>query len=80
MKLDKKAFALAGGILVALGIFIGTIIATYIGYGKELLGFMVIYPGYSVSITGAVIGGLWGFVDAGIGCWVFAWLYNKLAK
>jgi hypothetical protein len=36
--------------------------------------------GYDVSIPGAVIGALWGFVDGYIAGFVIAWLYNKLAK
>ena len=29
--------------------------------------------------TGAVIGGIWGFVDGVILGFIFAWLYNKFA-
>jgi len=37
------------------------------------------YFGYSFTYVGAVIGGIWGFVDGAIGGFVFAWLYNKLS-
>ena len=39
-----------------------------------------LYIGYKATILGSVIGGVWGFFDAGIGGLVVAWLYNKLAK
>lgn len=85
MKLNVKAFALAGGILWALSMFIltwwvmqfqGTLnisgdIAQYIG--------KTYYIGYELSPKGSVIGAVYGFFDAGIACGVFALLYNKLA-
>jgi hypothetical protein len=80
MKLNAKAFALAGGVLWGLAMFAGTLIVVQTGYADQFFGLFVnAYPWYEVSLQGAVIGALWGFVDAGIGCWVFAALYNKFA-
>jgi|TARA_B100001971_G_C18088378_1_gene482131 hypothetical protein len=63
MKLDIKAFALAGGIIWALGMFVLTLIATYTGYGDAFLGlFANAYPWYTISVAGAFIGGIWGFI------------------
>ena len=39
-----------------------------------------IYIGYSFTPTGSVVGSVWGFVDWGIACAIFAWLYNKINK
>lgn len=81
MKLDVKGFALAGGILWGASIFILTWLEIW-GYGNVGAASIVksYYIGYSVNPVGSLIGGVYGFFDAGIGCAIFALLYNKLAK
>ena len=37
------------------------------------------FPGYSVTWTGAVIGGFWGLVSGGLAGWLTAWIYNYVA-
>ena len=80
--LNPKAFGLAGGILWGAGVVITALFA--ISVGGVLADFVTwmgeFYKGYDVSAQGALIGGIWGFVDAGIACWIFAWLYNKFNK
>ena len=50
-------------------------------WGRALQEIMAsLYIGYKPTFLGSIIGGIWGFVDAGIGGIVVAWLYNKLAK
>ena len=39
-----------------------------------------VYVGVDVSLTGALISLPYAFVDAGIGGFLIAWLYNKLNK
>jgi len=39
-----------------------------------------VYLGYTPTVLGSIIGGIWGFVDAGIGGLLLAWLYNKFLK
>jgi len=75
--LNPKAFALAAGVLWGLGCLVLGLTAAY-GYGTgfEKL-FSTMYIGYSSTFGGAVIGGIWGFVDAFIGGYIFVWLYNK---
>lgn len=81
MKLDVKAFALAWGIIWGAVMFVMTLIAALTGYGSVFAGFFTtIYPGYSVTVVGSFIGGVYGFLDMGILCLLFALLYNKLAK
>ncbi len=84
--LNPKAFGLAGGILWGAGVLV---LALWAGQNPEAWGGALtelvtwlgqFYKGLEPSTQGAVAGGLWGFVDAGVGCWVFAWLYNKLNK
>jgi len=80
-KLDIKAFALAGGILWGAALFILTWLQ--IGnYGNIEAASMVksYYIGYSVTPIGSLIGAVYGFFDAGIGCGIFAMLYNLIAK
>jgi len=80
MKLDIKAFALAGGIFWGLGIFVLTwwIIAFDGATGEPTLIGQV-YRGYSLSPLGSVVGLVWGFADGLVGAAIFAWLYNVIA-
>jgi len=78
MQLNIKAFALACGILWAVGAFILALLAMN-GYAQPFVSLIGSgYLGYEASLQGALIGAVWGFVDAFIGGWIFAWLYNKL--
>jgi hypothetical protein len=80
MKLNVKAFALAGGITLGLGIFLLTIWYLIFGFdGHTLQKIHHAFLGYSVSIGGAFIGLIWGFIYGFIGGAVFSWLYNKFA-
>ena len=81
MKLNLKAFALAGGILWGASMFILTWLNMW-NYGNIDALNMVksYYIGYSVTPIGSLIGAVYGFFDAGIGCGIFALIYNKLTK
>ena len=78
MKLNVKALALAGGIAWDLAVFLLTIWYLIFGFdGHTLQKIHHVYLGYSVSIGGAFIGLVWGFIDGLIGGALVAWLYNK---
>jgi hypothetical protein len=81
-KLNEKALAISLGVLWSLAILSLSIIAmmseNYLHNVVEF--FSSIYLGYSLSFTGILIGMVWAFIDAAIGGWLLAWLYNKLAK
>ena len=80
-KLDPKAFGLALGILWGGSlIFMGLLAMTCSWAHPFVNGIGVKYIGYEISIVGALIGGLWGFIDAGLGGVLLAWLYNKFLK
>jgi len=80
MKLNVKAFGLTCGILWGLTILITTFWILIVGsQGRTLIKLSTFYFGYSVSIGGAFIGLIWGFVEGLICGAIFAWLYNKLA-
>ena len=83
MKLDTNKFALTGGIVWGLSLFITTIVSVYIypGYALAFLnGIGSIYPGYTVSLTGSIIGAVYGFFDVFIGTYIVVWIYKKLGK
>jgi hypothetical protein len=79
MKLDKKAFGLALGLLWGFGLLIATLWATIAQGGAHLGLLNRFYIGYSVSYLGAVVGLIYGFVDGFICGWLLAWLYNRFA-
>lgn len=77
-KLNAMAMGLAFGILWAVAVLIVGLLATFNGYGTELINLLsTVYLGLGLSVTGVVIGAIWAFVDAFIGGYLLAWLYNK---
>jgi len=80
-KLNIKAFALTCGILWAAFLFLLTWWLILLeGSNVAPTFFMRVYPGYSISLVGSLIGLVWGFADGLICGFVFSWLYNKLAR
>ncbi len=80
-KLDVRAFGFAFGIVWGGAMLILGLINTFCVWGSGLESLMAtLYIGYKPTILGSIIGGIWGFVDAGIGGLITAWLYNKFAK
>ena len=81
MKINVKAFALACGITWGVAMLFLGIINIFCDWGSGIEEVMsTLYIGYSATVPGSIIGGIWGFIDAGIGGLLIAWLYNKLAK
>ncbi|MFA6130712.1 MAG: bacteriophage holin [Patescibacteria group bacterium] len=80
MTINVKAFALSGDILWSFASFVLALLAMYLHYGEALVELMSsVYIGYVPGPVGAIVGAVWGFVDAAAGCAVFAWLYNFLS-
>lgn len=80
--LNTVKFGLAGGIVIAVCIFITTLTAViFPGYA---LSFIILFTGiygflgYNMTLLGAILGAIYGFVDGFILTWLFAWIYNKL--
>ncbi len=42
-------------------------------------GMATLYIGYKPTMPGSIIGGIWGFFDAGLAGVIIAWLYNKIS-
>jgi len=79
MSLNPKAFGLTAGIIWGLAVLVTTLISISTGYAKIFLNIIVsIYPGYSISPVGGIIGLIYGFADASIGFYIFARIYNWL--
>lgn len=77
--LNSKNLGLAAGILWGISMFALTILAIFTGYGTAWLELMAsIYPGYTISWVGSILGLIYGFLDGFIGLYIFGWLYNKL--
>ncbi|MDD5618766.1 MAG: bacteriophage holin [Candidatus Omnitrophica bacterium] len=80
-KLNAKALGLSLGIVWSAGVFIMGVASMAFNWGTKFVEiFSSMYIGYNSTLTGSVIGAVWGFVDAGIGGVLVAWLYNKFAK
>ena len=80
-KLDVKALGLTLGIVWGAALLIMGIVGMFFSYGSGFVKTLgSIYVGYQATILGSLIGAIWGFIDAGIGGVLIAWLYNKLAK
>ena len=78
MRLNKNAFALTCGVIWGATVLLATAWLLIFGFEGTLMQQLDhFYFGYSVSWLGAVVGGIWGFVDGCIGGFIFAWLYNK---
>jgi hypothetical protein len=79
MKLNVKAFGVAAGILWGACAFIFGLWGMFYAPAGAVVAFLGdFYLGYAATFVGSLIGFVWGFLDAGIGGLVGAWLYNRL--
>lgn len=68
-KLNVKALGLAVGIVWGLAMFLLGLTNMRCHWGAAITELMSsLYIGYKPTILGSVIGGVWGFLDAGIAC------------
>jgi len=80
-KLDVKALGFSLGIVWGVCTLLLGLSAMCFNYGAGFVSVMSsFYIGYKATVIGSVIGGIWGFFDAGIGGVIIAWLYNRLAR
>lgn len=67
------------GIVWGVALLICTIISVYTGYATNFLETISsIYPGYSISLKGGLIGFIYGFVDGLVFGAVLAFIYNRV--
>ncbi len=83
MKLNARALGFAAGVIWGLTLLVTTLICLWSArsYGRHFL-YMVtsIYPGYTITTGGALLGLCYAFVDGFVGGWLVAVLYNFFAK
>jgi hypothetical protein len=80
-KVDIKALGLTLGIVWGVAMFLLGLMVMFFNWGVAWVELMSsLYIGYKATFLGSIIGGIWGFVDAGIAGVIIAWLYNKLLK
>ena len=77
-----KCAGLAVGILWGAAMLLVTIADVLWGFGHSFVSvFQGLYAwGYTVSWLGALVGGIYGFVDGFFAGFITIWLYNKFAK
>jgi len=80
MKLNIKAFALAGAVMWGSAVLLGTWWIIILDGPQEGVPFLAsIYRGYAITPIGSLVGFAWALVDGLIGGAIFAWIYNKVA-
>jgi len=84
MKFSVKGLAFASAILWGIAMLgMGLANLVWGGYGQQFLQMMAsVYPGYHAirSVSGVIVGTIYGFVDGLVAGAIFAWLYNQFAK
>jgi len=79
MKLNVLKFALSAAIISAISMFLVPLYAVYLGRGlRAILMLGGVFPGYSGSWQGAVLGLIYGFVAGFVYVGIFALIYNGL--
>lgn len=74
--LKVKSLALSLGITWGLGVLVLGWFSMF-NWGADITEVLSsLYIGYSASFFGAIIGGIWGFVDGAIGGILIAFFYN----
>lgn len=78
---QKKSLALAVGIFWGLSMFVITLLGHYHGYGIAFLEVIrSVYPGYSISVNGSIVGMCLGFLDGFISVYILASLYQIIER
>jgi hypothetical protein len=82
-RLHQLDFAVSLGVIIGLAVFLINILSQmnlFGGFPVMVLIFKDLYGtiGYSQTALGAILVGLYAFVDTFILALLFAWIYNKL--
>jgi hypothetical protein len=80
-KISPLAFGLSLGVLWCLCVVVISLTALHIGYGVGMINALsALYFGLDLTAMGIAIGAAWSFVDAFIGGFLIAYLYNLVLK
>ena len=80
MKFNLKAFALSSGLMYAFVLFVSVWWLIARGYSNQETLLSMMYPYFSISPLGSLLGLIYGLFDGVIIGVLFAWLYNHLAQ
>lgn len=77
MRLNTRAFAMAGAVLSSAGVFLATLLFL-VGPGPAffLEGLSGILFGYSVSVAGSFVGAMWAYAYGFLAGGLLAFVYN----
>jgi len=80
-KINIVAIGIAVGTACAIAVILYTFWAYFFGYGIEAeVVFNGFFPGYSLSLPGAIIGAIWAFSLGYLFSALAAWIYGQLTK
>jgi len=80
-QLNAKAMGLTLGIVTFFSMVLCGLLALFFDIGTTWVNLVgEYYIGYSATLTGSLIGGVWGFFDGLIGGFIVCWLYNKISQ
>jgi hypothetical protein len=76
------ALGIAIGFVWGGALFITTWLSYLTGYGKFFLIAIPqsLYPGYTISPSGSLLGLIYAFIDGFISGALIGWIYNKVVK
>jgi len=84
MRVSLKAMALAGGLIWGTALLgVGLLNLADRAYGTAFLQMLSsVYPWFhpTGTVTSVIVGTLWGILDGVLTGFVFAWLYNQIAR
>ncbi|MDY6765955.1 MAG: hypothetical protein SVW77_01175 [Candidatus Nanohaloarchaea archaeon] len=76
-EVDAAAVALAGGVTWACAVLLAGLGSMVVPGWQTAVGWLgQFYVGYAPTVTGSIVGAVWGFFDVAIGLYVFFRLYN----
>jgi len=80
MKLKPVALGISLGLVWGGSLFVTTWLSYYTGYGRLFLEVLAqsIYPGYTISPLGSLLGLFYGFLDGLVSAALIGWIYNRI--
>lgn len=79
-RIDPKLAGLTLGVFWGAVLFLWTLASVLTGYSKELLTLLAsVYPGYTLTYLGSIVGLVYGFIDGFIVGFILAWIYGKFS-
>jgi len=78
-KLDVWAFSVTLGCLWGFGVLVLALASKRSHKAAEIVRlFSKVYRGFEKTLSGALVGAVWGFIDGMVSGLLIAWIYNKI--